>query len=343
MKILKYLPAAAAAISLNAALCAAETARLRAYPVSFPSADSAPIESKAAVVAEIPEDERGLFEAAKSALASDPKALGLSASEARRAAAYKKIARPDPSKFLASAKIGEYFAVFPAASAPMPKGRPNINFMVFKRDSEKYAWLPSFNDPILQVMADGAAKSRETNRGAVKPLTESDAKILAELEKKSLPFLNFANGPLVSLEELPDADSHEASKFYRAAQNVFYSWKIDEYGKFLTPRTKAAFDAQFGSMTEEQRRRALGDYFSWGKKYLKAMDASPVYAMIFLRTKDGETPRPDFAYLLKDGGKFKIAVFTDSKTPLEAFLGKYLLTDSPYAENMAKKFAPNGK
>ena len=225
----------------------------------------------------------------------------------------------------------------------MPKGRPNVNFMVFKRDSEKYAWLPSFNDPILQVMADGAAKSRETSRGAIKPLTESDAKILAELEKKSLPFLNFANGPLVSLEELPDADSHEASKFYRAAQNVFYSWKIDEYGKFLTPRTKAAFDAQFGSMTEEQRRKTLGDYFSWGKKYLKAMDASPVYAMIFLRTKDGEPPRPDFAYLLKDGGKFKIAAFTDSKTPLEAFMGKYLLTDSSYAENMAKKFAPGEK
>ena len=165
----------------------------------------------------------------------------------------------------------------------------------------------------------------------------------AELEKKSLPFLNFANGPFVSLEKLPDADSNEASKFYRTAQNVFYSWKIEEYGKFLTARTKAAFDAQFGSMTEEQRRKALGDYFSWGKKYLKAMDANPVYAMIFLRTKDGEAPRPDFAYLLKDGGEFKIAVLTDSKPPLEAFMGKYLLTDTPYAENMAKKFAPGGK
>ena len=225
----------------------------------------------------------------------------------------------------------------------MPKGRPNINFMVFKKDSGKYAWLPSFNDPILQLMADGAAKSRETGRGDVKPLTESDAEILAELEKKSLPFLNFANGPFVSLEKLPDADSNEASKFYRTAQNVFYSWKIEEYGKFLTTRTKAAFDAQFGSMTEEQRRKALGDYFSWGKKYLKAMDANPVYAMIFLRTKDGEAPRPDFAYLLKDGGEFKIAVLTDSRTPLEAFMGKYLLTDTPYAENMAKKFAPGGK
>lgn len=77
MKILKYLPAAAAAISLNAALCAAENARLRAYPVSFPSADSAPIESKASVVAEIPEDEKGLLETAKLALTSDPKGSAL--------------------------------------------------------------------------------------------------------------------------------------------------------------------------------------------------------------------------------------------------------------------------
>ena len=96
-------------------------------------------------------------------------------------------------------------------------------------------------------------------------------------------------------------------------------------------------------MSRQERRKALGDYFSWGKKYLKAMDADPVWAMIFLRTKDGETPRPDFAYLLRDGGEFKIAVFTDSRTPLEAFMGKYLVTGSPYAENMAKKFAPEGE
>lgn len=343
MKKLKFLSAAAAAISLSAALCASETSGLRAYPVSFPSADSAPLESKASVLAEIPEDEAGLYEAAKTALSSDPKSLGLSAPDARRAAAYKKIARPDASKFLASAKIGKYFAVFPAASAPPPKGRPNINFMVFKKKSGKYEWLPSFSDPLLQLMADAAAKSRAACRETVRPLTESDAQILRELGEKSLPFLNFANGPLVSLEELPDVDSQEASKFYRAAQNVFYSWKIDEYGKFLTPRTRAAFEAQFGSMSRQERRKALGDYFSWGKKYLKAMDADPVWAMIFLRTKDGETPRPDFAYLLRDGGEFKIAVFTDSRTPLEAFMGKYLLTGSPYAENMAKKFAPEGE
>ena len=161
--------------------------------------------------------------------------------------------------------------------------------------------------------------------------------------KKSLPFLEFANGAFVSLEATPDVDSLEVSKFYRNAQDIFYSWKIEEYGAFLTPRTKAAFDAQYGSMSEQDRKKALGEYFSWGKKYLKALDASPIHVMIFNRTKPGNPPRPDFAYILKDGPEFKIAVLTDSKTPLEAFMGKYILVDSPYIENISKKFAPAQK
>ena len=138
-------------------------------------------------------------------------------------------------------------------------------------------------------------------------------------------------------------NSLEVSKFYRNAQDIFYSWKIEEYGAFLTPRTKAAFDAQYGSMSEQDRKKALGEYFSWGKKYLKALDASPIHVMIFNRTKPGNPPRPDFAYILKDGPEFKIAVLTDSKTPLEAFMGKYILVDSPYIENISKKFAPAQK
>ena len=96
-------------------------------------------------------------------------------------------------------------------------------------------------------------------------------------------------------------------------------------------------------MSEQDRKKALGEYFSWGKKYLKALDASPIHVMIFNRTKPGNTPRPDFAYILKDGPEFKIAVLTDSKTPLEAFMGKYILVDTPYIENISKKFAPSQK
>ena len=261
----------------------------------------------------------------------------------RRAAAFKKMVMPDASKILATAKLGKYYAVFPTAGRQLPKGRPNINFMVFEKSADAYKWLPSFNDPLLQIMADAAANSSEIARENIKTFSEADAKILDELLKKSLPFLKFANGAFVSLEAAPGVDSLEVSKFYRNAQDIFYSWKIEEYGAFLTPRTKAAFDAQYGSMSEQDRKKALGEYFSWGKKYLKALDASPIHVMIFNRTKPGNTPRPDFAYILKDGPEFKIAVLTDSKTPLEAFMGKYILVDSPYIENISKKFAPAQK
>lgn len=60
--------------------------------------------------------------------------------------------------------------------------------------------------------------------------------------------------------------------------------------------------------------------------------------MVFLRTKDGEKSKPDFAYILRGDDGLKIAVLTDSKTPLEAFMGKYLLTDAPYEKNISAKF-----
>lgn len=323
-----------------ALLNAEESRTLRAFPISFPAEGSAPIKTGAAVIAEAPEDAEGLVEAAKSAISGK---TAVDKNQMRRAAAFKKMVMPDASKILATAKLGKYYAVFPAAGRQLPKGRPNINFMVFEKFAGGYKWLPSFNDPLLQIMADAAANSSEIGRENIKTFSETDAKILDELLKKSLPFLNFANGAFVSLEATPDVDSLEVSKFYRNAQDIFYSWKIDEYGAFLTPRTKAAFDAQYGSMSEQDRKKALGEYFSWGKKYLKALDASPIHVMIFNRTKPGNTPRPDFAYILKDGPEFKIAVLTDSKTPLEAFMGKYILVDTPYIENISKKFAPYQK
>lgn len=339
MKITKNALAAFAATFLET-LCLFANGQPKTFgkfPISLPSADSPAIKTRAYVVAAQPEDPQGLEAAAKSALSADVKSLGLSASDARRAMAFKKLARPDASKISATAKLGDFYAVFPAATAPMPKGRPNINFMVFQKDADGYKWLPSFNDPLLQVMADGAAGCEKFG-GDVAAFTESDAKTVKNLTERDLPFLQFANGAFVSLEADPQIDSREVAKFYRHAQNIFYSWKIKEYGQFLTPRTKAAFDSQFGSMSEAEKKKALGDYFAWGKKYLKALDASPATVMVFLRTKDGEKSKPDFAYILKGDDGLKIAVLTDSKTPLEAFMGKYLLTDAPYEKNISAKF-----
>lgn len=338
----KFLQIAAIISAMSSCGIFAKT-QYAGFPISIANSEAPAIRTNACVAVALPEDADALIEAAKTALKADPSSLKLSKAEAKRARAYKKMASPDAGKILAVAKLGEFYAVFPAAKKPLPKGRPNFNFMVFKKDGAKYQWLPSFNDPILQLMADGANSSAKFEAPKTAAFSESDAKIVGELKNNSLPFLNFENGAFVSLDAVADVDSTEVAKFYRKAQDIFYAWKIDEYGEFLTPRTKAAFESQFGAMSEQERKKTLGDYFAWGKKYLKALDAKPVYMMVFLRTKDGSPSRPDFAYILKDAADFKIAVFTDSKTPLEAFIGKYIFADGSYAENIAKKFAPSVK
>ncbi len=120
MKITKNTLAAFAATFLGT-LCLFANGQPKTFgkfPISLPSADSPAIKTRAYVVAAQPEDPQGLEAAAKSALSADVKSLGLSASDARRAMAFKKLARPDASKISATAKLGDFYAVFPAATRP---------------------------------------------------------------------------------------------------------------------------------------------------------------------------------------------------------------------------------
>ena len=148
----------------------------------------------------------------------------------------------------------------------------------------------------------------------------------------------------------PDVYEDDISKFYKNAQDVFYSWDLDGYGKFMTQTSAEKFNSQFSSMSEEDRKKVLTDYFSWGKKYIKVMKNNYLNMIFFERVKDGEPSKNDYAYiqgtvkaeLLKDGetpefAGYKIYNFGAPKTLFDAFLGKYVL-NGDYTENMKKRF-----
>lgn len=75
-----------------------------------------------------------------------------------------------------------------------------MNTMVFEKSADgKYLWNASFNDPLLALLGTSDfANAREIKPAA---LSEKDAKTLEKLEAKKLPFLQFKNGALLSMDE----------------------------------------------------------------------------------------------------------------------------------------------
>ena len=243
-------------------------------------------------------------------------------------------------------KIGDYYALFflPKKNSKMPLG---ISYMVFEKSDGKLLWDPSFSDPLMGMISQAMFPLSDRLYEAKK--TKNDPKI-NELLENSLPFLLFKNGPLISMDPDPDVYEDDISKFYKNAQDVFYSWDLDGYGKFMTQTSAEKFNSQFSSMSEEDRKKVLTDYFSWGKKYIKVMKNNYLNMIFFERVKDGEPSKNDYAYiqgtvkaeLLKDGetpefAGYKIYNFGAPKTLFDAFLGKYVL-NGDYTENMKKRF-----
>ncbi len=275
--------------------------------------------------------------------------------DAKKAEKFIKLSGLDSEKlkeclpYINVMKIGDYFAlVFPPTNeSKMPLG---INYMVFEEVDGKLAWNPSFSDPLLGMIAQLMSASPESDQKDIETLGELNDPKINELLENSLPFLLFKNGPLISMDPDPDVYEDDISKFYKNAQDVFYSWDLDGYGKFMTQTSAEKFNSQFSSMSEEDRKKVLTDYFSWGKKYIKVMKNNYLNMIFFERVKDGEPSKNDYAYiqgtvkaeLLKDGetpefAGYKIYNFGAPKTLFDAFLGKYVL-NGDYTENMKKRF-----
>ena len=298
----------------------------------------------ASIVLSQTDEAQAVKDAAKVLLKLSPAELSAKVAkkkDAARAFKYLKASKllPEAVEKSAVAKAGDfYLLVF-----EMPKGsrlKSGMNIMVFEKSEGGFLWNASFNDPLLPLVATSDFANPKTGDDSTKAPTESDLKVVAQLRKKSLPYLKFANGALVSMDEVAGVNDTPEGKFYHKAQDVFYSWKLDEYGAFMTQQSREKFESQFKNMPDAERKATLGEYFSWGKKYRKIMDAGETKLVLFSRHKQGATPYNDIAYLRKspDGG-LAIQRFGADKCALDLFLSKYVYPDDcSYLDEISKKF-----
>ena len=232
------------------------------------------------------------------------------------------------------ARAGDFFLLI----FDMPKGsrlRSGMNIMVFEKSGGKILWNPSFSDPLLPLAATSDFHSPKSADG-FPALTHT----CRNLAGKSLPILCFKNGALLSADGVDAVEKLPEAVFYRKAQNIFYSWKLDEYASYMTEESKNRFNSQFGGMPESERKKILGEYFSWGKTYRKVMDAGAQKLILFTRNKSGAEPYNDAAYLRETHeGSLLISRFGADKSPLDLFLSKYVFpTKQNYADAISKKY-----
>ena len=239
------------------------------------------------------------------------------------------------AKYFDVFKVGKFnVAVFDKSFAM----RPGMNFMAFENSGGRLLWNASFSDPLMLLLADG----RRTEAADAKMSMPGDAKIAAALTEKKLPILNFSNGVLVSLEPDGNVEGSSCAKFYHEAQKFFFDCKLKEYSQYMTSASRERFESQFMSMSEAEQKNVLKDYFSWKKRYLRAMEAEGAGGMqilFFARERNGDSPQNDITYFSGEGGKMKIANWGAPKSPLDMFLSRYVLKDGEYLKNISDRFA----
>lgn len=230
-------------------------------------------------------------------------------------------------------KVGKFdVAVFDKSYAM----RPGMNFMVFENSGGKLLWNASFSDPLMLLIAGG----RPDVFPKVSTPMDGDDKAVKLLAEKKLPILNFKNGVLVSLAADGNVELGECAKFYHRAQEFFFECRLKEYSQFMTKESRGRFEAQFMSMPESEQKAVLKDYFSWKKRYLRAMESgdSGVVMIFFARERAGDSPQNDVTYFIRGNEGFKIANWGAAKTPLDMFLSKYILKDGGYVKNISERF-----
>ena len=277
-----------------------------------------------------------LFRAKKSGNADSISLLLARPQDAKKAAKFLsmfKLDNPDQLSSDLAARIGKNSIVIPFKPS-VKKFRSGMNAFVLKKSPEGLKWDLSAKDPIISMMADSAAFS--SPKLADSPANQN---FLGGDKNSPLAVVVFADsGPLTAFEEDPNVDKLETSKFYRNAQNIFYSYKLDEYAAFMTAKSAEKFNNQYLQMPENERKSALAEYFKWGKKYVKVLDGGALKVVLFRRVKDGEPPQPDMAYILSGPKGLLIANFGADKSNFDLFLSKYIFSSKPYSEIMLGTF-----
>ena len=145
----------------------------------------------------------------------------------------------------------------------------------------------------------------------------------------------YGNGRILKIDGVDDL---APAKFYRNAQDVFYSWKLDDYTAFMTSESRNKFNSQFKAMSDAERKKVLGEYFQWKKQYHKVLDAGEHTLILFSRHKPQCEPYDDTAYLQNDNGKYAITKFGAEKSPLDMFFAKYIYPKN-YFKLISKKYS----
>ena len=264
-------------------------------------------------------------------LISDPK-------EANRAVKILNMLGVNPT-INATFRIGDFF--FARFAIPKEsKIRKGMNFFAFVRNGDKYLWVPSFSDPLLQILSEAeiSPKSRVRPDIEISADGEPDKIIIYKLAGQNLPILRFSDTAFVSLGKSSGVDKDPAAEFYHATQEHFFAFKFDDYRKFMTQKSRQIFDSQFAALSDAERKEILKDYVSWEKEYLKVLRAGPINIIVFERHRNKSESQFDTAYIVLENGRPKIANFGAQKSPLDVFISQYVLKPTPYLENISEKF-----
>ena len=261
-----------------------------------------------------------------SASQDELKNLVANKSMANKAAKFLKLARLDKSVKILPTTFGKWkIALFEIP--PNSRMRKGMNYFAFEQIGNKLLWDLSVNNMYLALMSQcNIANPQPIDVTQIHTFSASDKTQLNDIIKNKQPILIFKNGALISVNAVSNVKKHPAAKFYKKIQDVFFSWKIEQYAQFMSPKSKAKFNSQYSGMSEEQKKSTLSDYFSWKKKYLKVMQLSDnEYLLIFKRQKQGQNDQYDVAYLTltsKDGSTGYLEKFGE-RTPLDLMLSRH--------------------
>ncbi len=264
----------------------------------------------------------------------------VTAKGAKRAAKFLKMAKLSAKSFENStpAQVGDYI-VLPFDLPEKSRLRLGMNALVFEFSGDKLLYNPSFNDPLVSLIASSNfQKANDASKLDFKTFCDDDKKVVEKLVEKKLPILLFKNGVLLSESVVDGVNDIAVAKFYRNAQDIFYDWKLDDYASFMTQFSADKFNSQFKSMSDEERKKVLGEYFQWKKKYHKVLDAGSEKLILFSRHKPQCEPYDDTAYIAESNGKFAITKFGAEKSALDQFFAKYIYPKDGYFNLISKKY-----
>lgn len=246
---------------------------------------------------------------------------------------YLKLARLNKDVKILSVNFGKYkVALFEIPqNSRMRKG---MNFFAFEQTGERLLWNVNVNDMYLSLMAQcNIANPKKIDIKKIPTTSASDKSKLNDIVKNKLPVLVFANSALLSVDPVASVSKEPAAKFYKKIQDIFFSWQIDEYANYMSPKSREKFNSQYAGMNATEKKQVLSDYFSWKKKYLKVCKLSDnEFIVIFKRKKNGNPDQIDLAYITltsKDGSSGFLEKFGE-KTPLDLMLSRYVFKNILY-------------